>query len=298
VIIILSVICMVMSGAVAVEETSKITETTIASVEQIVKVSFTSTGFGGHDVGVGSEGDIYVVGLDGRLYQYNFLTNFYTFVEGDYELTLITRVDVDDDGTPYVIANCGQIFYLNCYNHWIQLPGCGTDIGVGRGFDVWKIGCDARVGGFGIWKLFCKSKCKCNCGRQCIRFRVLRYTAKLAGDVRKCYWYRIDGSGLRIDVHPDGNPYVINSDNTIFRYNGIDWNAITGFRARDLTLSNEGLLLAAGIDARIGRVLNESTGSWLILSGAALEISAGPYSQPTVVSTDKNVYTSTKLGFN
>lgn len=258
-----------------------------------------TTSFSASDIGVGAEGDVYVVGLDTKLYSYNFLKNCYEFVEGDYELTQITRVDVDDDGTPYVIANSGQLYYLNCHNHWVQLPGCGTDIGVGRGNEVWKIGCDARAGGFGIWKLFCKAKSNCGSERNCNRWRNNKYTAKLGeGEKSRCYWYRVEGGAIKIDVHPDGNPWVATDAGYVYGYDSINWHHIQGVLARDISVSNEGMVFAAGVDFTMWALENVDTMTWAGLSGTGMEVSAGPYSQPWSIGSDKNIWSTSKMGFN
>jgi len=272
-----------------------------------ITVAFTDMTGTGFDIGAGSEGDIYIIGEDRRAYVYNFLANTFSVVEGVEDMENLNRIDVDGEGTPYVLTNCGDTYYLNCFNNWVKLPGCGTDIGVGRGFDVWKVGCDARgpvdsngnLNNFGIWKLFCKNECGgCSCNRGCIRFRPRKYEHDTTGDRRKCFWYRIEGDGVRIDVHPNGNPYVADNLGNINKYDGIDWITLGGVLGADLTLSNEGMLLVAGIDTFIYSLASETVGPWNILIGAGLEISAGPYSQPSVISTDSHAYTSAKLSFN
>ncbi len=262
-----------------------------------LEVSFFNTGFQGHDVGTGPEGDVYVVGVDGKLYFYNFLANMFVLV-GNNEIPAIARVDVDADGTPYVICTCGQIYYLNCSNHWVQLPGCGTDIGVGRGGEVWKIGCDERAGGYGIWKLHCQCKCKCNSERSCTRFRPMYNISRLEHEEKKCFWYRIEGGATRVDVHPDGNPWVVTNDGVVYGYDGVNWKRINGVLGRDITVSNEGMTLVAGLDASIYALQNASTSTWVSLSGYALEISAGPFSQPWTLGRDNNISTAAKFDYN
>jgi len=214
-------------------------------------------------------------------------------------MTNISRVDVDDDGTPYVITSCGKIYYLNCQNHWVMLPGCGTDIGVGRGNDVWKIGCDSRAGGYGIWKLFCKEKSKCSGERSCNRWRNNKYTITMGeGEKKKCYWYRIEGGAARIDVHPDGNPWVSTDAGYIYGYDSVNWHFIQGILAMDLTVSNEGMLFVAGSDNSIWSLENVDSMSWANINGSAMAISAGPYSQPWIIGADKNAYSTSKMGFN
>jgi hypothetical protein len=261
-------------------------------------VTWFNTAFQGHDIGTSPEGDVYVVGMDGKLYYYNFLANMYTLVEGDIDIPAIARVDVDADGTPYVVCTCGQVYYLNCYNHWVQLPGCGTDIGVGRAGDIWKIGCDDRAGGYGIWKLHCKCKCKCNCERSCMRFRPMHYSAGATGDQRKCFWYRIEGGATRVDVAPDGNPWVVTHDGVVYGYDGVNWLRVNGVLGRDITVSNDSMVMVAGLDAAIYSLQNANTSQWISLSGSALEISAGPFSQPWVCAVDNYAYTTAKFEYN
>ena len=259
------------------------------------------------DIGIGSEGDCIAVGLDGKPYSYNFITNTWAIIDGDYEMINIVRADIDDQGTIFLLGTAGATYYLSCYNSWHQLSGCGKDLGIGRGSDIWKIGCDTKgtsTEDFGVWKLFCKNEPKCNgsgCSRKCMRFRHSKYTNNPNGDKRDCYWTKIEGSGSRIDVHPNGNPYINTSAGNIFKYDNETFNfvEVSGVKARDITLSNDGLLYAVGkTDNRIYRSVNEESGDWQILSGCAKEISAGPYSQPWIVSCDSKILTTSKLEFN
>ena len=249
-----------------------------------------------NDIGAGAEGDIYAAGIDGYLYHYEFLANKWSKIEGDFDLTNIVKVDVDSDGTPYVVTSSGDMWYLSCDHKWMRLPGCGTDIGVGRGKEVFKTGCDQREGGYGIYRLFCKGSCKCS-EKGCMRYR--NNVHKHQGDDKKCYWFRIDGAGIRIDVSPTGYPYAIKSDGNLWGYDGTDWNSIpVAASAVDLTVSNEGALFYTTAAQGIYRVYDESNGSYTLLNGSGNAITVGPYSQPFVTGSDNHVYTASKIGFN
>ena len=271
-------------------------------------VQWTSTGIEAVDVGVGAEGDMYVIGTDDLIYQYEFKTNSYISVDGDFELLKPTRIDVDENGTPYVIANCGKVYYLDFFNHWVELDGCASDIGVGRGSDVWKIGCDEKSqGGFGIWKLICEEhqeEPSTYCEREQIRFRKLTYLfsnlkQNHKNTAKHCFWYRIEGEGTRIDVSPDGLPYIIGPGNVVMKYEDPNWLGIFGNYAVDLTVSNEGLLFIVDLNGNIHRVITEELGTWEQVNGNAIAISAGPYSQPLMIGKQDNiVYTSSKFTYN
>lgn len=260
-----------------------------------IPVTWAYTGVEAVDVGTGAEGGTYIAGIDGKLYKYNMLTNSYAIIEGDFELPLIAKVDVDGDDTPYVVTRCGgQVYYLDSLNNWVQLPGCASDIGVGRGGEIWKTGCDARVGGFGVWKLFCKCKCKCNCSRQITRFRPQKYVTRTPAEQRTCYWYRIEGAGVRVDVDVDGNPWVVAENNSVYWYDGTNWKLVPGYAAQDITISNDNVAFAAGVGSSIGRLICPDLGTWQVLTGAAKSISAGPYSLPFIIDGADKVYTTAK----
>ena len=262
-------------------------------------VNWFNTGFQGVDVGVGSEGDAYVVDRNGKLVKYRFLANVFEEIPGDKDLPTISKVDSDADGTPYVVLASGQTYYLDCYNRWIQLPGCATDIGVGRGGEVWKIGCDTRSGGYGIWKLHCQSKCKCTTERSCTRFRTNFITGGLSNDDRKCYWYRVEGGASRIDVHPDGNPWVTTDTGLVYGYDGVNWARIDGVLAKDICVSNDGMPMVVGADNLVYALHNAATSTWVSLSGStAAAISCGPFSQPWIVDPNYNVKTAAKYNYN
>lgn len=262
----------------------------------VTTITWFNTQYQAIDLGVGAEGDLYVVGLDGFLYYYEFLANNFCLVEGDFELTNIFRVDVSYDGTPYVVTACGDTYYLSCDRKWMRLPGCATDIGVGRAGEVFKVGCDARTGGFGVYRLFCKCPCK-GCNRGCQRFRKpcsACYQHK--GDKKKCYWFRIEGGAVRIDVAPTGFPVIINNTGAVFSYDGTNYTALSGVTAQDVTVSNEGMILVAAANSNIYEYSSAKT--WVQIAGNATAITAGPYSQPWIINSSKYVLSSSKMGFN
>lgn len=174
-----------------------------------------------NDLGVSSEGDCCVIGVDDAIYCYDMMDDEFIKVSTE-SIRGLSRIDVNADGTIYVSSICGT-YYLNCENQWIKLPGGTRDIGVGKDLTVWKIGNDIRkirtrktTGinchnpntfriNYGVWKLICSCKCLCLCRRQCIRFRVRDYDPCLKEKEPYCYWFRTDGYGRKIDVFPNGD---------------------------------------------------------------------------------------------
>lgn len=265
-----------------------------------IKVNWFNTKLKAKDLGVNSQGDLYVVGVDGKLYKYEFITDSWSQMEGDFELTKINRVDVNWDGMPYVINEIGETFFLGCDHKWTRLPGCATDIGIGRGGEVFKTGCDRRNTGYGIYRLFCTCPTTC-CYKGCMNWRKLsRFSWTHKSDERNCDWFRIEGNGIKIDVAPSGNPYTIDVSGSILSYDGTIWKKVlTPSLAFDLTLSNEGILFYTGQDGKIYKNINESNGTWSILTGEADAITAGPFSQPWIIrNSDKSVVGTSKFEYN
>lgn len=257
-----------------------------------VETTWTNTGLAGKSVGLGAFGEMYVIGQDGNLYQYSFADKSYTLIQGDMQLSNLEKVAVDPEGTPYVLQKGGQVYYLDCNNDWIRLPGCATDLAISRGGDIWKIGCDQQAGGFGIWNLSCQCKCSCGNQRDCNRFRQEEYQSKSENkDKPTCLWYRVQGGGVRIAVSPSGDPYIIDSLKNVAKYEDHAWKEIGGLKASSLGVSNEGLLFIAGTDYGIYRVVSEDLGTWLPIQGRAVDIDVSLYSLPTVVDIFNQVQT-------
>jgi hypothetical protein len=262
-----------------------------------VDVNWYHTGLKGLDVAIGINGETWAIGKNSKLYKYNLSHNTWELFTGDYDLPDKQKVAVDWEGRPWVIANSRNLYYLDDNNKWIEVGGCARDISIGKKGEIWKIGCDSRDGGYGVYKLNCLEYCgddkNCGCGKKhkSIKNKITK---------NKCQWDRVDGAGIRIAIHPDGIPYVIKKDNTIWKLNsdlGI-WIPIGGYLAIDLSISKEGLLLVSGIDYSVARVVCEATSTWVILNGHASAIAAGPLAQPGIVGPYGEILVSFNLGFN
>jgi hypothetical protein len=137
-----------------------------------------------HDIGVGADGSVWVVGVKerGGGYEIYKLGSYgWIRVEGSG-----VRIDVDPEGRPWVINHDDQIYRLE-NGLWRRMPGKAKDIGVGADGSVWVIGVDERLGGYGIYRF------------------------------NGTGWDKIPGSARQISVGPDGEPWVVNRDGDIFR---------------------------------------------------------------------------------
>jgi hypothetical protein len=155
-----------------------------------------------NDIGSGGQGvgglpEVWVIGTNPRLGGYG-IYRWNGNVQGnawDPQPGGATRIDLDDNGIPWVVNAQNNIFMWDG-SAFKPLPGGAKDIGAGGG-QVWVIGTDPRPGGFGIY----------------------RWHAGFEGNV----WDGPMGggaAGYRIAVDPAGNAWVTNEQNNIFVWDG------------------------------------------------------------------------------
>lgn len=305
------------------------------------------------DIGCGGEGDMYGIGVQNDLHLYDFNNDIWNLVPLDENISNnLQRVDVDSDGTPFIVTLCG-IYYPNCKNDWVKLPGSAKDIGVSVNDHIYMVGGeevknteitfgqkrervtlsqsinDPKYRGkcitttytnYGLWKLYCKSACNCFCERECIRFRPqsFKVVAPLGQIYRECFWFRVAGNGIAVDVLPNGNAVVARDqggvwiydlkDNNFFQLPIKDPNNSALVKAIDVTAASNGIIFVVSAKddtlttinegGRIYRY-NESDTQWDDLRiktdlGSGLEdifarrICASAYDQVSLVRFDKN----------
>ena len=279
------------------------------------------TGIDAIDLSISSEGDLFIIATDNRIYQYDHLSNTYSLLHADNEVTQPKRISTTSQGTPFVLSSSGEIYYLSYHNHWIKLPGCATDISIGRNGDIWKLGChQLHNGGYSISKLSCNNEIAftspiINVEREHVGFKrnwgdaetfntfvnydVLPNEFQYKDDIiyEQCYWVDIEGEGTRIAVGVNGEPYIIAPGGIVMKYESPSWTGIYGQAALDLDISNEGVLFTVGVDGSVMRCIVEEMGTWIQLKGInAMNIAVGPYSQPIISRfMDGRVFTSTNV---
>lgn len=211
---------------------------------QYVQNTWFNTGRKVINCDVGGFGDIYCIGEDKRIYYYDILTETHELLKGDFQLEGVVKIAVGNDGSVYAVTVTGETFYYTCKNTWVRIEGCATDIAVGTQGDVYKIGCDVKNGGLGIYKLFCQGD---SCFKNCKRHRTYLLTNDFLDD-RSCHWFRIEGSGVAITVNQIGQPIVTKVDGSVWSFNGSDWDQMGSINAIDVSCSNDGVLYIVGKD--------------------------------------------------
>lgn len=212
------------------------------------------------DIGVGSNGTVYVIGTNPRAGGYGIWkrvnnTEWQEIGGG------AVRIDVDNNGVPWVVNSVGEIFKREGDN-WKLIPGRASDIGIGGDGSIWIIGTNiSGDGGFGIWK----------------------WTGK--------DWMTFDGAALKIDVDKNGDPWVVNAYGDIFRRENSSWRMVGG-KAKDIGIGGEGSVFVIGTNTGGGGygIWKWKGSGWNEIGGGAVCISVDESGNPWVVNSADNIF--------
>lgn len=268
-------------------------------------MKWTSTKLQAIDISVSPQGDLYGVGANRQLYQYNFLTNTWGAVTTDADdIINITRVSVSYDGTPFIITASGETYYNNCNRDWVRLSGCAIDLAIGRGGDIFKIGCDQKADGFSVYKLICRDEEgekqvhlnteTCNRSKQVWKC----HGCNKKKEKHNCSWFKLSGAGVRIAVNSNGSPIVIKLNGDIISYDNDDWVGIgSGVNARDIDVSNEGEVYYIDDKNQIFKVGRQNIIPKQVC-GSGKGITVGAFGHPFIIGNDFSVLSSAKHCYN
>jgi hypothetical protein len=152
-------------------------------------------------------------------------------------------------------------------SYWKQLPGKATDIGVGSDgtIHITGTGNESPTGGYAIYKWV------------------------------NTEWKKIPGAAVRIAVDPQGDPWVVNKSNLIFRRIGETWpwQQLPG-TATDIGIGAEGsvyITSTTNVSETGGYSILKWTGSnWNEIPGAAVRIAVDPQGDPWVVNKSNLIF--------
>lgn len=222
--------------------------------------NWTSVPGAASDVGVGANGTVWVIGTAAEvggygIYKYN--GSGLTKVSGG-----ALRCAVDPQGFVWVVNDQGTIFKHNGSGWDTHAGQKATDIAVGADGTVWVIGNIAETGGYGLYKKSGTS------------------------------WTKVSGGALRIAVDPQGNPWVVNSNNTIFKFHGTGWTTMPG-AGKDIGIGAEGSVWITTPD---GKISKWNGTAWEVKTGGAESIAVGPAGEAWVVNAQGQIFKSDTPG--
>jgi len=178
------------------------------------------------------------------------------------------RIAVDPPGNPWVVNKSNLIYKYNG-STWTQLPGTGTDIGIGANGSVYAINTTlvSPTGGY----------------------QVVKWNTSTSN------WDIVPGgAGVRIAVDATGMPWVVNKSNLIFKYNGSTWTQVTG-TATDIGIGGYNSIYIVGttlVSPTGGYRISKWNGSgWTdTASGAGVNIAVDWMGHPWAVNASNLIY--------
>lgn len=97
---------------------------------------------------------------------------------------------------------------------------------------------------------------------------------------------QVPGGAMRIAVEPAGNPWVVNSSNQIYRWNGTGWQLMPG-AARDVGIGANGAIWVIGTDMA---PYKWNGSGWNRISGGGVLISVDPTGNPWVLNANGQIW--------
>jgi hypothetical protein len=144
---------------------------------------------------------------------------------------------------------------------WGQFSGSATQVAVGRSGVIWAIGVDTQPGGSSIYRMVNNQ------------------------------WQKMPGAAVRVAVDPNGNAWVLNKSNQIFRWNGSQFVQMPG-AASDIAIGDNGQVWVIGTQVQSGGfALSYWTGTaWALGSGAGVHIAVDPNGNPWVINNAGTIF--------
>ena len=150
---------------------------------------------------------------------------------------------------------------------WEQLPGTAKDIGIGANGSVWIVGTNPVIGGYGIY----------------------RWDGENWGGFS-------DDGAVRIDVDPQGNPWIVNDNGKIYRRVDNRWEQLFG-AAKDIGIGANGSVWIVGTNPVFGGygIYQWDGRNWEGFSDdGALQISVDKDGIPWIVNSLNHIYIYSK----
>ena len=146
---------------------------------------------------------------------------------------------------------------------WSLLPGAAVDVAASANA-LWVIGTNPVPGGYGLHRWDGKS------------------------------FVAASGGAVRIDLDPQGNPWVVNNAGKAFRWAGSAWVGLPGDNAQDIGVGANGTAwLVGGAKVPGGFSIfrwNAGTNKWDAMPGGALRIDVDPQGNAWVVNDAGSVF--------
>jgi hypothetical protein len=239
------------------------------SWERLPEKTANDIDIGAKDIGIGANGSVWIIGTNPVSGGYGIYRwdgeNWEGVDHGAVRIDVDPiRIDVDPQGNPWIVNDNGSI-YKRVGNSLEQLFGIGTakDIGIGANGSVWIIGTNTVSGGYGIYRW----------------------------DWDGENWEGIDHGAVRIDVDPQGNPWIVKDNGNIYKRVGNKWEQLFG-TAKDIGIGANGSVWIIGTNPVSGGygIYRWDRENWKGIDGGAEQISVDRNGIPWVVNSSNHIY--------
>ncbi len=167
------------------------------------------------------------------------------------------RIDVDNQGLPWVVNSNNQLLKRNANNSWAYVTHSAADVGVGAENTVYMVGIDDVL-----------------------------YRTTAAGATTPVSNTGV-GSIKRVSVDPVGNPWVINLFGQIFRRVGSTWQQLSDLRFKDVGVGADGTVYGIRTDNTINFWDGDQ---WVAVAGAGIAVDTDLYGNAWIINANKEIY--------
>lgn len=210
-------------------------------------------------ISINPQGDVYILGkkyADGGKAIYKYVNNNWIELPGGGVV-----IAAGPKNELWTINNQSQIMRFSDHG-WQKIAGSATDIAIGDDGSVYSIGTDDCGSGFGIYRF-----------------------------IKPYGWEKIPGCGEKIDVSPEGIPWVVNRQGRIFKFVNGAWLEVPG-GAFDIAVGEEDEIWVTGTSFCRGgrRIFHYQATEWLELEGCAVSLDIAPDSGLWVINANGEIF--------
>lgn len=204
------------------------------------------------DIGAGEYGVVVTGGHD-RIFKLNSNRKTWSQISGGANTVSVGKDTIQ-------VVNRWNNFYEYEHGRWSYIPIHALDVGI-----YGDVACIIR----NDQKILCHNKANVYIGHPGGQFG------------------QLSGSGVRVDVCPDGNPVVVNAHNNAYYHEHNKWTHLPGGKFTDISCGGDGTIWAIGADQGIYKWNGHS---WDGFTGKAVCISVDHTGIVWIVNSEGNIY--------
>ena len=230
-------------------------------------------------ISVGPSGNILYADNNNNVFSFQENTKQQSLVIAVNKTCPITKIVTSFNGQPYVVTDCGNVYFRDSIGAILLLNNCARDIDVGIDGQLVKVSCNANNNGeFEIQRLFCNGN-------------AFFASIFIGWNGFNCNWYSANRNAVKVYLDNFSRLYAIRANGLI---NFVDaqgsWNALDGLKVKSLSLDNAGNIYAIDINNNLYAINPNNNFSVKQLATGVKEASSGPYGRIYLIDFSGNAY--------